>query len=406
MTKELYAQRISRVFVGAMMGGFVGCGSGESGDNGMVVDTAASAPAPVSSALDDHIDSTGIRLLEGFPVSVVEAMERPGRDLAERILKSKDSAVANALQGVVSRSRIWPRATRVRIAFNGGSLAVRKLIANAAAEWERSTGLTLDFWTDSSQTLFREWGAGDVVYQGDIRIGFERGENGGYWSMVGMSSVDPLQRRAGETSLNLEGFDVQPPREWRQIVLHEFGHAMGFQHEHQSPFSTCEVEFRWHDEPGYVPTTDSRLGGAFVQDVNGRRPGIYRYLGGPPNNWKSDRVNFNLKRLAFDKDLATTAFDPASIMKYYFEPDMFVRGRASQCFSEPNVGLSAQDRSVASAVYSFAASSPQAQEAALAAAARRTADSLGLSSNDRVAMTREVVRIRAEQLRSVRNFRE
>jgi hypothetical protein len=409
VTRIFRTCRVAAACLTLLMMGLAGC-SDKSANGGPADSAAAAAPADApadapAAASPDEVDSTGVRLMEGYPLTVLAGIERPGLELAQRVLKSNDEEVGKALQGVISRSQTWPVGIPVRVAFNGGSPALRRLIAEAAGEWGRITGLTLDFWTDASRTQFREWTPDDLTYEGDIRIGFERGANGGYWSMVGMAAVNPLQRRAGETSLNLERFDVQPPRDWRQVVLHEFGHAMGFQHEHQSPFSKCEEEFRWEDEPGYVPTPDPRLGGAFVRDANGKRPGIYRYLGGPPNMWPRDRVDYNLRRLAFDKELTASAFDSASIMKYYFDPDMFVRGRASSCFSAPNAVVSPTDRSLAAAIYSTAANATQASEAALVNAVERTTDSLRLSAVERTKVTREVVKLNRALRSTKRLFR-
>ncbi len=43
------------------------------------------------------------------------------------------------------------------------------------------------------------------------------------------------------------------------IILHEFGHALGILHEHQSPVANCVNEYNWEF--------------------------IVKYLSGPPNNW-------------------------------------------------------------------------------------------------------------------------
>lgn len=59
-------------------------------------------------------------------------------------------------------------------------------------------------------------------------------------------------------SMNLQEFDETLPDDWQAIVLHEFGHVLSFEHKHQNPNSSCEQEYRWDDEPGYVPTKDTR----------------------------------------------------------------------------------------------------------------------------------------------------
>jgi hypothetical protein len=53
--------------------------------------------------------------------------------------------------------------------------------------------------------------------------------NGGYWSHVGKDSIDSTLSGGGpgEASLNLDSFDKSLPSDWRGIVMHEFGHALG-----------------------------------------------------------------------------------------------------------------------------------------------------------------------------------
>lgn len=65
-----------------------------------------------------------------------------------------------------------------------------------------------------------------------IRIGFD--PNGGSWSFVGKenNSVEP-----GKPTMNLGWLSGdQITIDEQSVILHEFGHAIGLGHEHQSPF--------------------------------------------------------------------------------------------------------------------------------------------------------------------------
>ena len=74
--------------------------------------------------------------------------------------------------------------------------------------------------------------------QGDVRISFKKG--GGYWSYLG---TDIRQISPGSPTMNLDSFTVNTPdSEYKRVVCHEFGHTLGFPHEHMRKGITSKID--------------------------------------------------------------------------------------------------------------------------------------------------------------------
>lgn len=232
---------------------------------------------------DDFALTADDIVLEGLPDDVVASMEIRDRWMASL----GDGGLG--LEFLVADLQAWTPGQVVRVAFLGGSTELRAAIEDATKAISEVAHLTLDF---KENGVFRTWSPNDTQYKGDIRVSFDQK---GYFSLVGTDSINPsigltqqpVGGRPHQRSLNLGGFDVALPPRWRGTVRHEFLHALAFHHEHQNMRGPCELAFRWEDDPGYQPTRDAR--GTFVADANGRRPGIYTYLSGFPNNWPKAR---------------------------------------------------------------------------------------------------------------------
>ena len=250
--------------------------------------------------------------LEALPPELAERVRR--RDASFRRL-----GLSNVHRGVYARLGLWPPSDRVvRVCFMDGSQELRRQIATYANEWTLAqTSLKLDF-GDGEELRECDPDDGEISH---IRIGYDEA---GYWSLVGQDSIQLASQFV--SSMNLQDFDTAPPdpEEFRRVVLHEFGHALGFHHEHQNPVSGCEDEFDWDH--------------------------IYSYLAGPPNNWPKEQVDFNMRRLD-QSGLVADRFDRDSIMLYTFPPDYFKSGEQSPCFAPYTTALSPGDRHMMEQMY-------------------------------------------------------
>jgi hypothetical protein len=277
-------------------------------------------------------------VIDTFPDAIQARHEQ--RDRSILALRRPDDDQSFRPELVVTIAQKWKPGQTITVAFKGGTSDLHKDIARVASEWMQHANLKLDFGLDSATGKYRTWATSDTTYKADVRISFD---DDGYWSVVGTDSRDPSIVGTGEASMNFEKFDQGAPNGWEGTVRHEFGHALAAQHEHQHPTQGCDAEWRWDDDPGYVPTKDSF--GQFIADKSGRRPGIYTVLGGPPNKWPKSKVDHNLRQLKDTKAYDFGDFDVKSVMKYYLAAWMFKNGTKSQCYNGTrNDDLSAEDK--------------------------------------------------------------
>lgn len=137
--------------------------------------------------------------------------------------------------------KMWDIGQTLRVAMVGGTPYVQAQVRRFAQEWTQYANIRFEF-VDPE----REYA--------QIRITFEPG---GSWSRIGRDSLGDAQWTWSgfNRTMNFGWFnDSTPDDEFRRTVLHEFGHALGLVHEHQSPASGIQwdrekaYEFYWKDQ--------------------------------------------------------------------------------------------------------------------------------------------------------------
>jgi hypothetical protein len=252
---------------------------------------------------------------DGLPQKYVKRI----KEYQKALDKLDDSDQA---KGVYRKSSLWgANYPKIRVCFFEGSQALREVVANVAKEWmAEDNSIKLDFGKPGKRRTCQPENGKEM----QIRISFS---NEGYWSQLGQNSVVFVKQE--EPSLNLGGFMNVAPDQLSDYeigtIRHEFGHALGIEHEHQNPKGGCDGEYNW------------KL--------------IYQYLEGPPNNWTKETIDWNLRQ-ASGEDLQMTKFDQNSVMLYQFPADFYNNGGKSKCFvPQPNSQISPGDRALVSAMY-------------------------------------------------------
>lgn len=150
----------------------------------------------------------------------------------------------------------------------------------------------------------------DTRDEAEVRIGFMQGD--GSWSYVGTQVLDygPAKRTMnfGWRLQGSSGLDT---------AIHEIGHTLGLNHEHQNP----NAGIVWNE------------------------PAVYEDLSGPPNNWTDEKIHYNILRKIPPDEVQGSSWDPDSVMHYPFKAGLIAQPEKFRTQPlRPRGGLSERDR--------------------------------------------------------------
>jgi serralysin len=208
--------------------------------------------------------------------------------------------LAGANEMAIVTGKCWLPGRTLKVRFLDGVEMMQAKVMKYAQEWSKHANIKFEL---------------SSTPDAEIRISFLQT---GSWSAHGTDAQLFWMFPENSPTMNFGWLNLaSPDDEYRRIVLHEFGHALGCIHEHQHP----------------------------AGDIKWDRDAVIKYYSSL--NWSETAIEHNIFN-RYSRDISQySGFDPASIMLYPIAREHTLNGFEVGLNSE----LSAMDKSFIATVY-------------------------------------------------------
>jgi len=199
---------------------------------------------------------------------------------------------------LAGKTNLFWKQRKLKIRFLNGEEYFQNKVQTISSEWSLYANIKFEFVKQEPS---------------DARISFN---SGGSWSYIGNSAEDVSKNKP---TMNFGWFDKNTTEEEsRRVILHEFGHLLGFIHEHQSPKS----------------------------EINWNKDAVYKYYD-DKFGWSRRLTYENILKKYSKTETQFTTYDRLSIMHYSIPAELILSGKTVGW----NTDLSENDKAFAKKIY-------------------------------------------------------